>query len=236
MREFVLFGAITGHARNHKIFGPVRAAAGQGYNVVNVISIANLSTAVVAFALLGFVLRLDIIAGMSALGIAFKCAAMKFIESERVRVFSFPSAITFLDARFEFYTVGAISLPNEFWMSGTKRASLFANTLLVGLVIVAGFLGNTFLVIGAISRAAFLAGGFEFQRASTISITIKVFSCLWLYLAALGASLKGVVRGIMGMHQKLAFLLPSLGLLAQSPGTLHWFAPVSISQAGAAKQ
>lgn len=40
---------------------------------------------------------------------------------------------------------------------------------------------------------------------------------------AVAITVRDFLRGIMGMHRNLSFLVPSLGHLTMLPGTLHWF-------------
>jgi len=224
MGQFVLLGTVARNTSNNKIFRAIRAAARQGYYVIDVVSIANFSTAIIAFAFLGLVLSLNISGSMGACSIAFAGAIVKFVTSDYKGVGRFPNAVTFFNARLKSYAVGVISIPNKFWMGGAERSSLFANAFFVGLVIVAGILGNSFFVIGAIPNATFLAGGFEFQDTFAISIAIKIFGCFGLCLTTLGTGFRGIIEA----HRNLPFLCRAGDVSQTLPGVSIGFTPVSI--------
>lgn len=181
--------------------------------MIDMVGIANLNAAIIAFAFLGFVLPLNIFGGMKAFGIVFASAAMKLVKSNSMGVCGFPNTVTFFYTRTEFNTVSAISSLNKFWMGRTKAPTLLAYALFVDFIM---------------SAIAFVQANFAaWAQCSNLSIvTSKIFSCRGLCLTTLGACFCGIIEA----HRNLPFLCQAGDVSQTLPGISIGFTPVSISQ------
>jgi hypothetical protein len=250
MGKFVLFGTVARCTSNNKIFGPIRTATRQRYYVIDMVSSANFSSAIIALAFLGLVLFPNIFGGMGAFGIAFESAATlahgfsglwisssPFIElqSRAFGIRGITSRMILLGSIFVGFIPCLSAGLSLLWISEVAFVFALRQLFFVGSTIGAIFLAFLVFVGGSPSR--FVGFGFALFATMAKSINrrfagLKIFSCRGLCLTTLGASF----RGIIGAHRNLSFLCQAGNVSQTLPGISIGFTPVSIPCFGAVSQ
>lgn len=225
--------------------------------------IAELTTTIIAFPALCLMLPLNVLGGVVAIGGEFKRAPTVLLGApcltESLFVCCFISALAFSD----FISIGLSVLAVTFGLLGAIGFSAFLYLFSVGCVLVASTripripgggciysagltnplsVGEAICLHSFVDRLAVLCTILScthlapLQKAvSRLLVAVEVFGCGWPVFAALTAAFEGwiVGRGIIKLHQKFTFLLPSPGTFAASPGHFALgFTPVSITREG----
>lgn len=240
MRKFVLFRLIAKSARNHNIFGAIRATARKRNDMINLIVRPCISMTIIALATLRLVLSLDVIRRVSLRGRMLASAPPMFVDPQLLPILQPISAIVLADFLPLFAAGFTLLVGDLLLLQRMILLSVGSSPLLVRVVI--GFCLRAFSL--CVGRIVALAPGaarkpFAFFATTGKAITHRMFAVKevgrqWFDDTTLGAGLRTLAVGhvIMEMHQKLTFLLPKpRDARNASPGLLLLvFTPVSIAQ------
>ena len=144
MRKSRAFASVAGWARNHDIFGAITASATQRDYVIHVISITDLSMAIIATAFLGFVLPSYIMGGIVSLGVQLSGTTALDCRTRSFSIFRSPFPHVLCTVPFVFRPPSLSTFAKPLLIGLPKHAPIFLEALFIGDVIGAAILYQLF--------------------------------------------------------------------------------------------
>lgn len=204
MGHTISLGEVAIRAGDHKVIGTVRATATKRNDVIDMVGIANLFTAVVAFSLLTAILIAHVFNMVFTRRISEHRLSVSVISANNISVFSPPLAILFSHSTLVFFIPSALGFSEFNTLSFTLLPHFFG----VGIAIAFFTSAHEISILQAITMLILITAFFtgRHKSARKMSVAVEVFRGCRKFLTALRTAF---YRGIHSASLSLSHMLLS---------------------------